>query len=150
MLAKKMIKKKVLFICTHNSARSQMAEGYLREKYGQFFEASSAGTHPTSLNPLAVKVMSEINIDISHQRAKGLEEFRNQAFDYVITVCDSAKESCPFFPGARKYLHAGFPDPTACQASEEEKMATFRKVRDQIISWVDQEFQGIINRKIGD
>ncbi|MCR4428354.1 MAG: arsenate reductase ArsC [Caldiserica bacterium] len=143
-----MEKKRILFICTHNSARSQIAEGYLRERHGDLFEALSAGTHPTRVHPFAVKVMSEMGIDISNQRSKGLEEFANQKFDLVVTVCDSAKESCPFFPGAKILLHAGFPDPSEADGSEEEKLVTFRKVRDRIISWIDQNLRRLFPEEL--
>ena len=105
-------KQKVLFICTHNSARSQMAEGLLNALYGDRYEAYSAGTQPTEVNPYAIKVMAEMGIDISKHRSKSVEEFRGKKFDYVVTVCDHAKETCPFFPGGEKYLHQGFKDPS--------------------------------------
>lgn len=125
-----------------------MAEGYLRENYGDFFEAFSAGTHPTRVHPFAVKVMSEMGIDISNQRSKWLEEFANQKFDLVVTVCDRAKESCPLFPGAKILLHAGFPDPSETHGSEEENLEAFRKVRDKIISWVDQNLRRLFPEEL--
>ena len=123
---------RVLFVCTHNSARSQMAEGYLRHLRGDAFEAVSAGTEPGALNPLAVEVMAEDGIDISGQRAKSVDDFVQQQFDYVITVCDDAREACPFFPGAARRLHWSFPDPSAAGGTREERLAVFRQVRDGI------------------
>ncbi|HAF70618.1 MAG: Arsenate reductase [Acetothermia bacterium 64_32] len=134
------MKKKVLFICTHNSARSQMAEGLVNARYGDRFEAKSAGIKPTGVHPLAIKVMAELGIDISHQHSKSIEEFLGQEFDYVVTVCDHAKETCPFFPGAKEYLHAGFPDPAAAEGTEEERLAAFRRVRDGIARWLEETF----------
>ncbi|MGB9833377.1 MAG: arsenate reductase ArsC [bacterium] len=142
-----MEKARVLFICTHNSARSQMAEGYLKKRYGEYFEAYSAGTEPTSVHPLAVRVMGEMGIDISEHRSKSVREFLNHHFDLVITVCDSAREACPFFPGAKKYIHAGFPDPAIIEGTEEEKLAAFREVRDQIISWTERNLKLFIPRR---
>ena len=123
---------KVLVLCTGNSARSQMAEGLLRHIAGDRFEVFSAGTRPAGLNPNAVAAMAEIGIDISRHRSKSVDELSGQQFDYVITVCDNAKESCPIFPGTARRLHYSFPDPAAAQGSGEEKMAVFRRVRDQI------------------
>lgn len=128
-------KTKVLFICTHNSARSQMAEGIMNTLYSGEFEAYSAGTEPSAVNPYAIQVMSEINIDISAHRSKSLDEFMGQTFDYVVTVCDNARESCPFFPGG-KILHQSFRDPAAAQGDKEEILAVFRAVRDEIALWL--------------
>jgi arsenate reductase len=133
-------KKKVLFICTHNSARSQMAEGLLNALYGDRYEAYSAGTQPSKVNPRAVKVMAEIEIDISNNRSKSVEEFRNMKFDYVITVCDYAKETCPFFPGGKKYIHSSFEDPSEFRGKENEAIAIFRRVRDDIREWIERTF----------
>ncbi len=127
-----MNKKRVLFLCTGNSARSQMAEGLLRKMAGDRFEVFSAGTRPAGLNPTAVAAMGEIGIDISRHHSKSVDEFSRQSFDYVITVCDSAKESCPIFPGAAKKIHYSFQDPAAAQGSAEEQLTVFRRVRDQI------------------
>ncbi len=126
------MKRRVLFLCTGNSARSQMAEGWLRHLAGDRFEVGSAGTHPAGLNPKAVAAMGELGIDISQHRSKSLEEFLGQPFDYVITVCDGAKEACPIFPGAAQSLHYSFTDPAAAPGSMEEQMAVFRRVRDAI------------------
>lgn len=132
---------RVLFLCTHNSSRSQMAEGLLRARGGQRFVVSSAGTHPRSIHPLAIRVMREIGIDISESagyRAKGMDEFTGQPIDLVVTVCDEAAEECPFFPGARRQAHWGFPDPSAAPGSEDERLAVFRTVRDAIAARIDQ------------
>lgn len=136
-------KKKVLFICTHNSARSQMAEGLVNALYGDMFEAFSAGTQATQVNPLAIEVMKEIGIDISHHKSKGLEGFLDKDLDCVITVCDHANETCPFFPGGRSRLHKGFEDPAAVTGTDEEKREAFRRVRDQIRQWLEGELHGI-------
>ncbi len=130
--------KKVLFICTHNSARSQMAEGLLNHLASDLAIAKSAGTEVTRVNPLAIKVMNELGIDISHHRSKSIREFINEKFDVVITVCDHAKETCPFFPGKR-VLHASFENPSACNGTEEECIQKFREIRDQIKDWIVKE-----------
>jgi len=127
-----MAKKRVLILCTGNSARSQMAEGLLRQEAGDRFEVFSAGTKPSTVRPEAIAVMSEIGIDISGHRSKSVDEFSGMTLDYVITVCDSAKESCPVFPGATKRLHWPFEDPAPVQGTEEQRRAVFRNVRDQI------------------
>jgi len=124
--------KRVLFICTHNSARSQMAEGLVNHDLAGKVQALSAGTEPSVVHPLAVVAMGELGIDISRHRSKSLDEFVNEKFDYVITLCDHAAESCPVFFGGTKRFHIGFPDPTAASGSEKEKLAAFRRVRDQI------------------
>src|SRR5208337_5382839 len=115
-----MKKKRVLILCTGNSARSQMAEGLLRHDAGRRFEVESAGTKPSSVRPEAIAAMRELGIDISAHRSKSVEEFQGQSFDYVITVCDSARESCPVFFGAANRLHRSFEDPTALDGSDEE------------------------------
>jgi arsenate reductase (thioredoxin) len=125
-------KKHVLILCTGNSARSQMAEGLLRRDAGDRFEVFSAGTKPTCVRPEAIAVMSEIGIDISGHRAKSVDEFAQSDFDYVLTVCDDARESCPVYPGHAKRLHHSFDDPVAFQGSEAERLGTFRRVRDEI------------------
>ncbi|MDZ7261046.1 MAG: arsenate reductase ArsC [candidate division KSB1 bacterium] len=126
---------RILVICTHNSARSQMAEGFFRHYGGDTIEVHSAGTQPSVVHPLAIKAMQEVGIDISGQRSKSVEEFRGQIFDVVITVCDSAQETCPFFPG-KKVIHHSFPDPAEATGPEDEQLAVFRQVRDQIKQWV--------------
>ena len=123
---------RVLFLCTANSCRSQMAEGFLRHLAGDRFEAASAGAHPTQLNPDAVRVMRERGIDISAYRSKDVTEFWNQRVQYVITVCDKAKETCPIFPFAFTSLHWSLEDPAAAQGTEAEHLAVFRRVRDEI------------------
>jgi len=130
------MKKRVLILCTGNSARSQIAEGLLRNMAGDRFEVFSAGTRPNGLNPLAVEVMREIGIEISHHHSKSVNEFAGQQFDYVITVCDNARESCPIFPGARERIHHSFPDPAALAGCRQS--AAFRQVRDLIRPWLEQ------------
>ena len=132
------MKQRVLFLCTGNSCRSQMAEGFLRNMAGDRFEIASAGTQPVGLNPGAVEVMQEIGIDISAHRSKHLQEFLGARFDYVITVCDRAKETCPIFPGARTVLHWSFGDPASARGSEDDRRAVFRKVRDEIAASIRQ------------
>jgi arsenate reductase len=133
-------KRKILFICTHNSARSHMAEGLVNALYGEHLEALSAGTEPSQVNPLAIRVMAEIGIDISGHHSKGVEDFLNQDFDYVVTVCDHANETCPFFPGGKERIHRGFQDPAAVGGSEDERLAIFRRVRDEIRHWIEETF----------
>lgn len=135
------MKKEVLFICTHNSARSQMAEGLLNSLYRSSYPAFSAGTVATRVNPHAIKVMQEMGIDISRHRSKSIEEFRERSFDIVVTVCDSARESCPFFPG-KKVIHKSFPDPSGAKGKEQEILQKFREVRDDIKEWIEIEFGG--------
>jgi arsenate reductase len=129
----------VLFLCTGNSARSQMAEGYLRHVAGDKYEALSAGVEPKGLNPLAVEAMREIGIDISMQQSKNAGVFLGTHISYVITVCDNARERCPIFPGSGKVLHWGFEDPAAVQGTQAEKLAVFRRVRDEIIRRIQRE-----------
>jgi arsenate reductase (thioredoxin) len=124
--------KKVLILCTGNSARSQMAEGLLRHEAGDRFEVSSAGTKPTEVRPEAIAVMREMGIDISHHRSKSADEFLGQKFDYVITVCDNARESCPVFPGTARYIHWSLEDPATARGSEDERRLVFRRIRDEI------------------
>ena len=131
-----MDKKSVLFLCTGNSARSQMAEGLLRHLADDRFEVFSAGTKPVGLNPNAVKAMSEVGIDISGHRSKSVDEFVGQQLDYVITVCDNAKEACPIFPGPGKRVHHSFEDPAG--APVEALPETFRNVRNQISNWLNE------------
>lgn len=126
------MKKRVLFLCTANSCRSQMAEGIVNHFLGNRIEAFSAGTMATYVNPRAISVMKEIGIDISGCRSKEMTEFKGQDFDYVITLCDSAHETCPYFFGGVEITHIGFPDPAKAAGSEEEIMAQFRCVRDEI------------------
>jgi arsenate reductase len=130
---------RVLFLCTHNSARSQMAEGLLRHLAGDRFEAHSAGTEATRVRPLAIRTVAEIGVDISGQGSKTLDRYLGEPFDYVITVCDDANEACPAFPGAKNRLHWSLPDPSAAKGTEEQRLAVFRKVRDQIKGRIEEE-----------
>ncbi|HSW95981.1 MAG TPA: arsenate reductase ArsC [Patescibacteria group bacterium] len=130
---------RVLFLCTHNSARSQMAEGLLRTLGGDRFEAHSAGTEATGVRPLAIRAMRELDIDISKQISKTLEPYVEQRFDHVITVCDDANESCPIFPNAAHRLHWSLPDPSKATGSETEQLAVYRKVRDDLRARIEAE-----------
>ncbi len=134
-------KKRVLILCTGNSARSQMAEGLLRHEAGERFHVESAGTKPSILRPEAIAAMSELGIDISGHRSKPVEEFEGQRFDYVITVCDSAREACPVFFAAAKRLHRDFDDPAALDGPAEARLVAFRRVRDELRAYL-QEFAG--------
>jgi len=134
------MKKTVLFLCTHNSARSQMAEAFLNKLRPDKYEAQSAGVTPTKVNPYVVKAIAETGIDISKNRSKSIEEFRGKNFNYVVTVCDSAKEACPFFPG-EKVIHHSFEDPSQFKGSEQEILKETRKVRDTIKDWVMKTFE---------
>jgi arsenate reductase len=127
-----MNKKRVLFLCAGNSARSRMAEGFLQHMAGDRFEVFSAGVKPTQVNPLAIKVMAEAGVDISKHRSKSAMEFIGRQFDYIITVCDNAKQTCPVFPGKHEKIHRDLEDPAEAQGSEEERMVVFRKIRDEI------------------
>ena len=129
----------MLFLCTHNSARSQMAEGLLRHLTGTRFEAYSAGTEATHVRPQALRVMGELGIDISGQESKTLDRYLGEPFDYVITVCDDAKEACPFFPGAAQRLHWSLPDPAAAEGTEDERLEVFRSVRDRLRHHIEGE-----------
>jgi arsenate reductase len=126
------MKQLVLILCTGNSARSQMAEGLLRVLADDRFEVFSAGSKPSTVNPLAIAAMDEHGIDIRSHRSKHLNEHLAQPFDYVITVCDNAAETCPLFPGPARRIHWSFPDPAAVEGSEAERLASFRQVRDAI------------------
>lgn len=126
------MQKRVLFLCTHNSARSQMAEGLLRRMAGDRFEVFSAGTEKARVQPLAIEAMLEIGIDISSHNSKTLDVFAGEQFDYVITVCDRANESCPTFPGDVQRIHWSFDDPTSVTGTHEERLRVFRNVRDAI------------------
>ena len=143
-------KKKVLFLCTHNSARSQMAEGLLRAMHGDEYEAYSAGVAATSVDPRAVLVMKEMGIDISNQRSKTSSEFADTIFDLAVTVCDRARQACPIcstrlelpsrLPKAREVIHRSFEDPAAALGTEEEQLLAFPRVRDEIADWISQKF----------
>jgi arsenate reductase len=126
-------RKTVLFLCTGNSARSQMAEGLLRHMARDRFEVASAGVSPRKVKPEAIEVMREIGVDISQQRSKAVDDFVGREFDYVITVCDNANEQCPVFPGNTKRIHWSFDDPAAVEGDELARLAVFRRVRDEIL-----------------
>ena len=128
-------KQRVLFICTHNSARSQTAEGFLNAYYGDRYEGYSAGLEPKKINEYAIKAMREVGIDISNHQSKSIERFRKMHFDYVVTVCDHAREVCPFFPGDR-ILHKSFEDPSGFKGTPDEILDSTRDVRDQIKDWI--------------
>lgn len=132
-------RRRVLFLCTHNSARSQMAEGLLRAWGGDRFEAHSAGLVATEVRPLAIRAMAELGIDIRGQSSKHLDRYAGQPFDDAITVCDEAREACPFFPGAERTLHWSFDDPSGATGSEDERLEVFRRVRDEIGARIRQE-----------
>ena len=131
-------KLRALILCTGNSARSQMAEGLLRHDDGSIFDVESAGTAPSIVRPEAITVMKELDIDISGHRSKSVVELQGKRFDYVITVCDNAKENCPVFFGATKRLHRSFEDPAAIVGSEAERLDGFRRVRDELRTWLHQ------------
>ena len=134
-----MTKARVLFLCTHNSARSQMAEGLLRDLAGDRFEVMSAGTEATHVRPLAIRAMQEIGVDISGQESKTLARYLQEPFDDVITVCDDANEACPIFPGAQIRLHWSFEDPSKTEGSEGERLAVYRSVRDRIRRRIEED-----------
>ena len=134
-----MVKRRVLFLCTHNSARSQMAEGLLRRLAGDRFEVFSAGTEATQVQPLAIRAMQEIGIDISGQQSKTLDRYLGEPFDAVITVCDHANEACPVFIGAEKRLHWSFRDPSQTTGTDKERLVVYRAVRDAIRDRIERE-----------
>ncbi|VBB08823.1 pancreatic ribonuclease [Lucifera butyrica] len=136
-----MEKKKVLFLCTHNSARSQMAEGWLRHLYGDRYLAFSAGTQPSKVNPYVAKSMQQAGVDMSSHTSKHVNEFINQDFDYIVTVCDNAKEACPYFAGGKEHLHQSFSDPSAFTGTDEEIMNGVNEVREQIKNWIIKTFK---------
>ncbi len=136
----KMSRKRVLFICTHNSARSQMAEGLVNEFFTANYIAFSAGTKPTKVSKYAIQVLREVGVDISSHKSKSVNDFVGEKFDYVVTVCAGAKETCPFFPGAKKYIHIGFPDPSEFRGTDKEKKDFYREIRDQIMGWLQETF----------
>lgn len=132
-------KARVLFVCTHNSARSQMAEGLLRHLAGDRFEAYSAGTEATSVRPEAIAVMAEVGVDITGQESETLERYLGEPFDHVVTVCDDANEACPVFPGGGRRLHWSLPDPSRAGGTQEERLAVFREVRDRVRGRIEGE-----------
>ncbi len=133
-------KARVLFICTANAARSQMAEGLLRAKYGDRFDVFSAGTRQSRVSARAIRAMGEIGIDISHHRSKNLDEISGMTFDLAVTLCDNAHLVCPVIPGAKETIHCGFPDPHLTPGSEEEILNGYREVRDRIAVWIEMKF----------
>lgn len=134
------MKTRVLFICSQNSCRSQIAEALLHLRFGDTYEAHSAGTAPSRVNPRAIRVMAELDVDISGQVSEHVEQYVDRTFDLAVTTCDSAKEACPIFPGAGRLIHRGFEDPAAAVGSDEAILATFRRVRDEIDQWVQETF----------
>jgi len=130
---------RVLFVCTHNSARSQMAEGFLNALGGGRYEAESAGTEARGIHPLAIQAMAEVGIDVAMHESKTIDRFLGQPFDLVITVCDDAAEACPIFPNARERRHWSFSDPSSVQGSDEQRFAAFTKVRDAIRARIERE-----------
>jgi arsenate reductase len=134
-------RKSVLFICAHNAARSQMAEALLNKVYEDRYKAFSAGTDPTQIDPLVVLVMREIGIDVSNNQSKSLDMFKDANLDYAITLCDQAKESCPYFSGGRSKLHRSFPDPSAFEGKPEDVINEYRRIRDEIKDWIEKEFR---------
>lgn len=135
------MKQKVLFLCTHNSARSQMAEGILRKLYGDRYDVFSAGTEPSIVNPYVIRAMAEIGIDLSTHRSKHLNEFTGKQIDLVVTVCDNAQGNCPYFPGG-KTVHRSFRDPSQFRGTDAEIMFGVREVRDEIQKWIEEYFGG--------
>ncbi|MGE3268841.1 MAG: arsenate reductase ArsC [Chloroflexota bacterium] len=134
-----MDRQRILFLCTHNSARSQMAEGLLRAIGGDRFEAFSAGTEATHVRPLAITAMAELGIDIAGQESKTLDRYLSEPFTAVVTVCDQAAEACPVFPGAARRLHWSFPDPSKATGTEAQQLETYRLVRDDIRQHIERE-----------
>jgi arsenate reductase (thioredoxin) len=130
------MKQRVLILCTGNSARSQMAEGLLRHEAGERFEVESAGTRPGTVRPEAIAVMGELGIDLSSHRSKHVDEFAGQQFDYVLTVCDNARDNCPIFPASVALIHHAFDDPAALEGDEAARLALFRRVRDEIRAYL--------------
>ena len=133
-------KTRILFVCTANAARSQMAEGLLRAKYGDRYEVFSAGTRQSKVSTRAIAVMQEIGIDISHHRSKTIDEFRGTSFDLAVTLCDNANAICPIVSGAKKTIHHGFTDPHLLPGTDETILDGYRRVRDEIAGWIDEEF----------
>ncbi len=134
-------KKKVLFVCTHNSARSQMAETFLNSIYSEKYQAFSAGTKLSKINPYVIEVMLEEGFDLSNNRSKSVNEFINDYFDYVITVCDSAKQECPFFPNGKNLLHKSFDDPSSYKGDKDFIIEKTRRIRNEIKEWIISFFK---------
>ncbi|MBA2495009.1 MAG: arsenate reductase ArsC [Acidobacteria bacterium] len=138
-------KKKILILCTGNSARSQMAEGLLKHICQNKYEIFSAGTKPSIVRPEAIKVLREIRVDISNNCSKSVDEFVNKEIDYILTVCDNAKENCPYFPAKTKLIHRSFADPAEVEGNEETRLAAFRRMRNEIEEYLKNNFVKIIN-----
>lgn len=139
-------KKKILILCTGNSARSQMAEGLLKHITNNEYVVNSAGTKPSIVRPESIKALAEIEIDISNNHSKSVDEFANQEIDYVLTVCDNAKENCPYFPAKTKLIHHSFDDPAETEGDEKTRLASFRKVRDEIKEYFERDFVKILEQ----
>jgi arsenate reductase len=137
-------KKKILILCTGNSARSQMAEGLLKHITQSKYEINSAGTKPSIVRPEAIKALAEIGIDISGNRSKSVDEFANEEIDFVLTVCDNAKENCPYFPAKTRLIHHSFADPAEVQGDEETRLNAFRKIREEIKAYFETDFVKIL------
>lgn len=135
-----MPRESVLFVCTHNSARSQMAEGLLRARHGDRYDVFSAGTEPSRVHPLAVEAMGEIGIDLSGHQSESIDAYADRLLDHVVTVCDSAREACPYVPARARNLHHSFPDPSAAEGTDADRLDAFRRVRDEIAVWLDATF----------
>jgi arsenate reductase len=135
------LKEKVLIICNHNSARSQIAEGLLKSLYGEYYDVYSAGSDPNTVNPYAIKVLAENDVDISLNRSKSLKEFEGLEFDYVVTVCGGDSKACPFFSGGKTYLHESFEDPVKVVGTEQDKTDAFRRTRNEIKIWIEKTFK---------
>jgi len=140
------MKQRILFLCTHNSCRSQMAEGLANHVLGEAFQAFSAGTEATRVNPLAIEVLAELGIDISCQRSKTIDDFAGDSFDYVVTLCGDANEKCPLFFGGVQRIHQGFDDPSRLNGFREDLLPEYRRVRDEIREWIDHYFGNIAQR----
>ena len=132
------MKKTILFICVHNSARSQIAEGLVNALHADRFQAVSGGTAATRVHPAAIKAMAEIGIDISGHRSKSIDVFEGRRFDYAVMVCDDKQADCPFFAGGKEYIHHAFDDPASCTGTDEEVLACFRRARDEIRAWIEE------------
>lgn len=134
-------KKRVLFLCNHNAARSQIAEGLLKSLYGEYYDVESAGNDPSHLSMYATRVMADIGVDISHQRSKSMEEFEGVEFEYIVTLCGGSGEVCPVFLGGKNHIYKSFKDPKSLKGSEEDKLLVFREVRDELKVWIEETFQ---------
>ncbi len=136
-------KKHILFLCTHNAARSQMAEGFVNAMYSEHYVAASAGSRPTSVHPCAVRVMEEVGVDISAQCAKSIDQFEGMHFDYVVSLCADQEEGCPIFPGGEVNLQHAFPNPASVGGGSNGGCSSFREVRDHIREWLEATFGGV-------